>query len=65
VIRDIADPSWLAASYCPQDYLTMAINPLHVDKSDYADVVNRISVADSPVGIDRRAYSQAVHLSLM
>jgi hypothetical protein len=38
--------------------------PLAVDKADYADVINRISLPDSPVGIDAQ-YTHAVIITYL
>jgi hypothetical protein len=42
----------------------MATDPLRTPKSDYADIVNRISVADSPVGIDAQ-YTHAIIITYL
>jgi hypothetical protein len=42
----------------------MATNPLQTPKSEYADIVNRISVADSPVGIDAQ-YTHAIIITYL
>jgi len=38
--------------------------PLLTPKSEYADIVNRISVADSPVGIDAQ-YTHAIIITYL
>ena len=42
----------------------MATDPLRTPKSDYAEIVNRISVADSPVGIDAQ-YTHAIIITYL
>lgn len=42
----------------------MAIDPLQTPKSEYTDIVNRISVADSPVGIDAQ-YTHAIIITYL
>jgi hypothetical protein len=42
----------------------MSKEPLLVPKSEYADIVDRISVADSPVGIDAQ-YTHAIIITYL
>ncbi len=42
----------------------MPIDPLQTPKSDYTDIVDRISVADSPVGIDAQ-YTHAIIITYL
>ncbi len=42
----------------------MSTEPLHLPKSDYTDIINRISVQDSPVGIDAQ-YTHAVIIAYL
>jgi hypothetical protein len=42
----------------------MATDPLRTPKSEYAEIVNRISVADSPVGIDAQ-YTHAIIITYL
>ena len=42
----------------------MATDPLRTPKSEYTDIVNRISVADSPVGIDAQ-YTHAIIITYL
>jgi hypothetical protein len=42
----------------------MATDPLRTPKSEYNDIVNRISVADSPVGIDAQ-YTHAIIITYL
>jgi len=39
-------------------------DPLRTPKSEYADIVDRISVADSPVGIDAQ-YTHAIIITYL
>jgi hypothetical protein len=42
----------------------MNADPLAVAKSDYSTIINRISVADSPVGIDAQ-YTHAIIITYL
>lgn len=42
----------------------MNVEPLSKTKSDYADIIDRISVSDSPVGIDAQ-YTHAVIIAYL
>jgi hypothetical protein len=42
----------------------MATEPLYVPKSEYEDVVTRISLPDSPVGIDAQ-YTHAIIITYL
>jgi hypothetical protein len=42
----------------------MATDPLRAPKSEYAEIVNRISLADSPVGIDAQ-YTHAIIITYL
>jgi hypothetical protein len=42
----------------------MAPDPLHTDKSHYAEIVERISLPDSPVGIDAQ-YTHAIIITYL
>lgn len=42
----------------------MNTNPLLIPKADYEDLINRISVANSPVGIDAQ-YTHAIIITYL
>jgi hypothetical protein len=42
----------------------MTTDPLHTDKSQYAEIVERISLPDSPVGIDAQ-YTHAIIITYL
>ena len=42
----------------------MSVEPLFIPKSEYEDIVNRISLPDSPVGIDAQ-YTHAIIITYL
>ncbi len=42
----------------------MNTDPLEIPKTDYEDIINRISVANSPVGIDAQ-YTHAIIITYL